>query len=65
MKKYIAKLTKDERKNLVYSIKVGKSSAKKLMHARVLLEKKHCMIFAFLKRLFTAYYLTHLNVRLR
>lgn len=38
MEKYIVKLTKDERKNLKYLLKVGKSSANKLMRARVLLE---------------------------
>ncbi len=37
MEKYIVKLTKEERANLLSMIKTGKSSASKLMHARVLL----------------------------
>jgi hypothetical protein len=37
MDKYIEKLTKEERKELLSLIRVGKKSANKLMHARVLL----------------------------
>ena len=38
MEKYIVKLTKEERINLLSLIKKGKSAARKLEHARVLLE---------------------------
>jgi transposase len=38
MEKYIVKLTKDERKNLLSLINKGKAAAKKLTHARILLE---------------------------
>ena len=38
MEKYIVRLEKDERENLLSLIKKGKSSAKKLTHARILLE---------------------------
>ena len=38
MEKYIVRLEKNERENLLSLIKKGKSSARKLMHARILLE---------------------------
>lgn len=38
MEKYIVKLMKDERENLLSLINKGKASAKKLTHARILLE---------------------------
>lgn len=38
MEKYIVKLTKEERTNLLSLIKKGKASAPKLTHARILLE---------------------------
>ena len=38
MEKYIVKLTQEERESLLSTIRTGKASASKLMHARVLLE---------------------------
>jgi hypothetical protein len=37
MEKYIVKLTKNERENLIGLVNNGKVSAKKLTHARILL----------------------------
>ena len=37
MEKYIAKLTNEERVNLISLVSKGKGSAKKLTHARILL----------------------------
>ena len=38
MKKYIVKLSEQERKELQELISTGKNSARKLMHARILLK---------------------------
>ena len=38
MKKYIVKLTEQEREELAQMISTGKDSARKLMHARMLLK---------------------------
>jgi len=38
MGKYVVKLTEDERKNLLSMINKGKGSAKRLSHARILIE---------------------------